>query len=112
MEASEQLEMQLSILEVLSNATEAIRPGDVGDIIGESALATGQYLTKLTKAGLAERTGKKKQPSYLITNEGLEYLNKPPSSEELEAKELGETTVLEPRRERTLGAEEETYPQM
>ena len=41
-------------------------------------------------------------------------MNKPPSSEELEAKELGETTVLEPRRElrreRTLGTEEDAVP--
>ena len=54
------VERKVSILEVLSNATEATRPSDIGEIIGESALNTGRYLSDMAESGLVQKPDKKK----------------------------------------------------
>jgi hypothetical protein len=45
------VERRVSILGALSGATETMRPSDVGEIIGETALNTGRYLNDMAKSG-------------------------------------------------------------
>jgi hypothetical protein len=54
------IEKQLSILEVLSGATELTRPSDIGEIIGESALNTGKYADETARSSLVQKADKKK----------------------------------------------------
>ncbi len=113
MDAREELELNLSILQALSQETEPQKPGYVSSIIEESALATGQQLTKLAKMGLSGRTGKKKNYTYQITDEGREYLTNPPTVEELEAKvtaadsRLGQQSKTEPGQQSRTGPGQE-----
>lgn len=71
------VEKKLAILAVLAVTEELIRPGDVAEQIGSTALDTGNYLSDMAKSGLAEKPDKKKA-LYKITDRGREYLKNPP----------------------------------
>ncbi|GAJ02109.1 unnamed protein product, partial [marine sediment metagenome] len=80
------VERKVAILEVLSGASEPIRPSDVGEIIGETALNAGRYLSDMGKSGLVKKPDKKKS-FYEITDKGREYLANPPEETEEEKPE-------------------------
>jgi predicted transcriptional regulator len=90
------VERKRAILEPLLDATEPMRPGDIGEIIGETALNTGRYLSDMARSGLVQKPDKKK-PFYEITDKGRDYYENPP--EEIEGEELERTTEEKHRRE-------------
>lgn len=68
---------RLSILGVLSNADEWMRPGDIGELVDLSPLDAGRILKGLLNNGLVDKA-KGKPPRYLINDKGTAYLENPP----------------------------------
>ena len=64
-------------LTVLSQAIEAMRPSDIGELMVMDAYNTGQRLYVLLQRGLVEKPDKKRG-AYRITQEGQKYLDNPP----------------------------------
>ena len=67
-----------------------MRPSDIGEIIGETALQTGNLRTSMIKSGLVDKPDKKKS-FYEITENGQAYMENPP--EEVEGEELEQSAV-------------------
>jgi len=67
-----------SVLKVLSEATEPMRPADIGERIEKTAFDTGQLLRDLRNSGLTERADKKKH-FHQITQRGRDWLATPPA---------------------------------
>lgn len=99
------VETKCAILEVLSKATEPMRPSDIGEIVGLIPIHAGKYLSDMLKSGLVQKPDKKKA-FYEITDKGRQYLENPP--EEAEDKELKESTQGKYTRRAHKGTTEDT----
>lgn len=113
MSSKETIENEVKILEVLSKATDPMRPSDVGKIIGISQLQVGNYLSQLLKKSLVTKPDPEMK-FYSITDNGREWMKNPPQKVEKEQTEKAEqesgARERSEREKRKIGAEPPKTP--